>query len=143
MALEIKVKYHTDVIPLKKLSMGSWIDLRAAETIEMKKDEYRLIPLGVSIELPYGYEALVVPRSSTFKNFGIIQANSAGIIDQNYNGDGDKWWFPAIALRDTVVNKNDRICQFRIQKEMDVIQITTVDKLYNKDRGGIGSTGIN
>ena len=92
--------------------------------------------------LPEGYEAHVVPRSSTYKKFGIIQTNHQGVIDSSYCGDNDQWLFPAYALRDTVINKNDRICQFRIVEKQPEIEFTEVDHLLEKDRGGFGSTGI-
>lgn len=140
--IEIKVKYFTDIEKIKFIEDKSdWYDLRSAEDVELKAGEFKLIRLGVAMQLPKGYEALVAPRSSTFKNFGIIQANSIGIIDESYCGDNDEWRFPAIALRDTVIHKNDRICQFRIIEHQPKHIITTVDKLNNADRGGIGSTG--
>jgi dUTP pyrophosphatase len=139
----IKIKYFND--KLEKLqyidNKSDWIDLRAAEQVEMKTGEFRLIPLGVAMELPEGYEAHVVPRSSTFKNFGILQTNSTGIIDESYRGDNDQWFFPALAMRDTVINVNDRICQFRIVEHQPKINFTEVKTLDNKDRGGHGSTG--
>jgi dUTP pyrophosphatase len=109
----------------------------------MKKGEFKLIPLGVAMELPKGYEAHVLPRSSTYKHFKIILANSQGVIDCEYNGDNDWWCFPAIAMEDTKINKNDRICQFRIVENQDVIKFEEVQHLGNKDRGGLGSTGKN
>ena len=140
----IKIKYFTDKIDkVNKIAQGDLIDLRAAETVEMKAGEFRLIPLGVAMQLPKGYKANVYPRSSTYKNFGIILANSVGQIDESYCGDSDQWMFPAIALRDTIVNVNDRICQFEIQKKQPEIEFVEVDVLGNKDRGGIGSTGTN
>ncbi len=140
--IEIKVKYFTDIEKIKFIEDKSdWYDLRSAEDVELKAGEFKLIRLGVAMQLPKGYEALVAPRSSTFKNFGIIQANSIGIIDESYCGDNDEWRFPAIALRDTVIHKNDRICQFRIIKHQPNHIITTVNKLNNADRGGIGTTG--
>lgn len=108
----------------------------------MKKGDFALIPLGVAMKLPKGYEAHVVPRSSTYKNFRIIQANSFGIIDNTYCGNDDMWYFPAIAMEDTVINKGDRICQFRIIKSMPAIKLEEVSFLHNKSRGGIGSTGV-
>lgn len=139
----IKVKYHADIEPIEFVGgdKSDWIDLRAAETVELKAGEYKLISLGVSMELPKGYEAHVVPRSSTFKNFGVIQTNSYGVIDESYKGDNDVWHFPAFAMRDTTIKKGDRICQFRIEKKMDHVELITVDSLGNQDRGGIGSTG--
>lgn len=141
---KIRIKYHSDTIDKLTYIDGKsdWIDLRAAEDVEMKAGEFRLISLGVSMSLPSGYEAVVVPRSSTYKNFGIIQSNHMGVIDESYCGDNDVWKFPAIAMRDTIIHVNDRICQFRIQKHQPVIIFQEVDVLGNPDRGGIGSTGI-
>lgn len=137
----IKVKYLRDVSKIKRISVGDWIDLRAAETVEMKAGEFKMIPLGVAMELPKGYEALVVPRSSAFKRYGIILANSIGIIDESYKGDDDEWNFLAYAMRDTEIKKNERICQFRIIGHQPEIEIEEVDTLGNENRGGIGSTG--
>lgn len=140
----IKIKYFDDEIDkIEKISKGDLIDLRAAETVEMKKGEFRLISLGVGMKLPKGYKANVYPRSSTYKNFGIILANSVGQIDNSFCGDNDCWKFPAIALRDTVIHKNDRICQFEIQKIQPEIEFVEVDHLDDESRGGIGSTGLN
>lgn len=140
----IKIKYFTDKIDkVNKIAQGDLIDLRAAETIKMKAGEFKLIPLGVAMQLPKGYKANVYPRSSTYKNFGIVLANSVGQIDESYCGDSDQWMFPAIALKDTVINVNDRICQFEIQKKMPDIEFIEVEVLGNEDRGGIGSTGTN
>ncbi len=111
--MTIQIRYHADILPLEKLPQGDWIDLRAAETVEMKAGEYKLIPLGVSMKLPEGYEAHVAPRSSTFKKWGILMTNSVGVIDESYCGDNDLWYFSAVALRDTRIEKNDRICQFK------------------------------
>ncbi len=139
---KIKIKYFNDKIEkIRKLKIGDWVDLRAAEIVALKKDEFKLIPLGVAMKLPKGYEAHVVPRSSTFKNFGIIQTNHMGVIDEFYCGDNDQWFFPAYALRDTIINGGDRICQFRIMKKMPKIEFKVVKQLKNKDRGGHGSTG--
>lgn len=138
----IKIKYFDNEIDkIEKIEKGDFIDLRAAETVELKAGEFKLIKLGVGMILPEGYEAHVVPRSSTFNNFGIIQTNHCGIIDESYCGDNDQWRFPAYALRDTVINKNDRICQFRIMKKQPEINFETVEHLTDKDRGGFGSTG--
>lgn len=139
----IKIKYFSDQIEKLKYidDKSDWIDLRAAETVEMKAGEFKLIPLGIGMQLPEGYEAHVVPRSSTFKNFGIIQTNSMGVIDETYCGDNDQWFFPAYALRDTVIQVNDRICQFRIMEHQPKIQFSEVKELGNADRGGHGSTG--
>ena len=141
--MKVLVKYFDeDIDKIQKIDKGDWIDLRAAETIELKANQFKLIPLGVAMKLPDGYEAHVVPRSSTYKNFGIIQTNSVGIIDNSYCGDNDQWFFPAFALRDTVINKNDRICQFRIMEKQPAFDIEEVDHLGGEDRGGFGSTGI-
>lgn len=138
---EIQIKYFRGSIPIGKISVGDWIDLRAAERVEIKKGEYYLIPLGVGMILPHGYEAHVLPRSSTPSKFGIILANSMGIIDNSYSGDNDEWKFPAIAIRDTVIEKGDRIAQFRIMKNQPRIDFERVLHLNKKSRGGIGSTG--
>ena len=139
----INIKYLTDSIDKLTYIDGKsdWIDLRAAETVDMEPMEFKLIPLGIAMQLPAGYEAHVIPRSSTFKNFGIIQANSMGLIDESYCGDNDQWYFPAIALRKTTILANDRICQFRIMKHQPQIGFREVDNLNNESRGGIGSTG--
>ena len=141
--MKIKIKYFDpDLIRLEKIEKGNWIDLRAAETVEMKKGEFKLIPLGIAMHLPLGYEAHVVPRSSTFKNFKIIQTNSFGVIDESYCGDNDQWFFPALAVEDTVIHKNDRICQFRVMDHQPAIDFEEVETLGMPDRGGHGSTGI-
>ena len=138
----IKVRYHEDIEPLTKTERGDWVDLRAAENVEMKAGEYKLISLGVSMQLPPGYEALVIPRSSTFKHWGILQTNHCGLIDNSYCGDDDIWMFPALATRDVFIGKNSRICQFRIQKKMENVEFETVNTLNNVNRGGVGSSGI-
>ena len=139
---KIKIKYFDNEIDkIEKISKGDLIDLRAAETVEMKKGDFKLIKLGVGMKLPEGYKANVYPRSSTYKNFGIILANSVGQIDNSYSGDADEWRFPAIAMRDTIINKNDRICQFEIQKIQPEIEFIEVEHLDEESRGGIGSTG--
>lgn len=137
----IKVKYMRGVQKIERFNVGDWIDLRAAENVSMDGGQFKLIPLGVAMELPEGYEALVAPRSSTFKRLGILLANSLGIIDESYKGDGDEWHFPAYAVRDTYIHKNERICQFRIIQHQPLIHLIEVDQLGNDDRGGIGSTG--
>lgn len=140
---QIKIKYFTDKIEKLRYIDGKsdWIDLRAAEEIEMKAGEYRLIPLGVALELPRGYEAHIVPRSSTYKNFGLIQTNHMGVVDESYCGDGDQWFVPMLAVRDTQIHINDRICQFRIMEHQPTIEFVEVEKLEGKDRGGFGSSG--
>lgn len=137
----IKIKYHNDIRPLEILDNGDWIDLRAAEDVNLEKGDFRLISLGVSMKLPDGYEAHIVPRSSTFKHWGIIQANNMGVIDNSYCGDNDIWKFPAIATRDAVIYKNDRICQFRIMRKQPCVRFDTVEHLNEPDRGGFGSSG--
>lgn len=140
----IKIKYFTEEIDkVNKIDKGDWIDLRAAQNVELKAGEFKLIPLGIAMQLPEGYEAHIVPRSSTYKNFGIIQTNHQAVIDESYCGDNDQWFYPAYALRDTVINVNDRICQFRIMKKQPTITFEEVEVLGNDDRGGIGSTGKN
>ena len=139
----IKIKYHTDEIEKLRYIDGKsdFIDLRAAEDVELKAGEFKLISLGVSMELPKGYEAHVVPRSSTFKTWGILQTNSMAVIDESYCGDNDIWRYPVYATRDTIIHKNDRICQFRIEKHQPTIKFEEVDTLDNEDRSGFGSTG--
>lgn len=138
----IKIKYFTDIEHIEKISQGDWIDLRAAETVSLSKGEFKLISLGVGMILPDEYEAHIVPRSSTFKKFHIIQTNHMGIIDNSYCGEQDEWKFPALAVEDTVINKNDRICQFRIVKKQPEIVFEQVEKLSDTSRGGFGSTGV-
>lgn len=139
--LQIKIKYFGDAERIKKIEVGDWIDLRAAEDVYMEAGEYKMFPLGVAMQLPEGYEALVAPRSSTCKKYGIMQANSLGIIDESYCGDNDQWQFPAYAIRDTHIPKNERVCQFRIIKHQPEVEFVEVETLGNEDRGGIGSTG--
>ena len=138
----IKIKYFTDIEHIEKISQGDWIDLRVAETVNLSKGEFKLISLGVGMILPDGYEAHIVPRSSTFKKFHIIQTNHMGIIDNSYCGEQDEWKFPALAVEDTIINKNDRICQFRIVKKQPEIVFEQVEKLSDTSRGGFGSTGV-
>lgn len=140
--MEIYIKYFSeDITRIEKIAKGDWIDLRAAEDVELKAGQFRLIRLGVGMILPAGYEAHVAPRSSTFKNFGIIQTNGIGIIDSSYCGEEDEWRMPAYALRDTVIHKNDRICQFRIMEKQPEFQFVPVEHLKEDSRGGFGSTG--
>ena len=142
MAKQIKVKYFDkEIDKIEKIAIGDWIDLRAAATVEFSQFEYKLIPLGIGMKLPAGYEANVVPRSSTFKNFGVLQTNSYAVIDESYSGNDDQWFFPALAMRDTVIQKGDRICQFRINKKMEQVEIIEVEELDEVSRGGLGSTG--
>ena len=141
--VKIKVKYlstHTEKLTYIE-GKSDWIDLRASEDVEWTAGEFRLIPLGIAMERPRGYEAHIVPRSSTYKNFGIIQTNHMGIIDESYCGDHDQWFFPAYALRDTRICAGDRICQFRIMEHQPTIRFEEVESLGHEDRGGFGSTG--
>ncbi|MBR6256554.1 MAG: dUTP diphosphatase [Lachnospiraceae bacterium] len=139
----IRIKYFSDKIEKLRYIEGKsdWIDLRCAEDITLKQGEFKLIPLGVGMQLPEGYEAHVVPRSSTFKNFGIIQTNHCGIIDESYCGDNDQWFMPVLAMRDTEIHVNDRVCQFRIMEHQPVVEFEECEHLAEEDRGGFGSTG--
>ena len=140
---QIKIKYFTDKIDKLAYIDGKsdWIDLRASEEVTLKQGEFALVPLGVAMELPKGYEAHIVPRSSTYKNFGVIQANHCGVVDGSYCGDNDMWRMPVIAMRDTQIHVNDRICQFRIMKNQPEILFEEVEHVEGKDRGGFGTTG--
>ena len=139
----IRVKYHSEEIQRLAYIDGKsdWVDLRSAEDVQLKKGEFRLISLGVSIQLPAGYEAVLVPRSSAYKSFGIIQTNHMGVIDETYCGDNDIWRMPVLAVRDTHIQVDDRICQFRIQRHQPRLVFEEVQQLENQDRGGFGSTG--
>lgn len=142
--LKIKIVYHNPNLKrLESIRQGDWIDLRAAETVELKAGESRMISLGVSMKLPPNYEAHVAPRSSTFKNWGILQTNSVGVVDNSYSGTNDVWRWPVYATRDTVIRENDRICQFRIVERMPELCFEETEALDETDRGGFGSTGIN
>ena len=141
---KIPIRYHNpDLKHIDTIEKGDWIDLRAAENVEILAGQSCKISLGISMQLPAGYEAHVRPRSSTFKNWGILLVNSMGVIDNSYCGDNDIWFFEALAFRDTVIHVNDRICQYRIVEKQPVIQFETVEHLDNPDRGGYGSTGKN
>ena len=139
---KILIKYHTDIDKIEQKEGGDWIDLRAARDIVLKKGDFKLIPLGVSMKLPTGYEANFVPRSSTFKNFGVLQTNHYSVIDNSFCGDEDEWKYPVYATKDTIIRKNDRICQFRINRIQPKIQFEEVDHLDDESRGGFGSTGV-
>lgn len=141
---EIKIVYHNKNLgKIESIEKGDWIDLRAAETVEMTAGDFKLISLGVSMKLPEGYEAHLAPRSSTFKKWGITQVNSFGVIDNSYSGTNDIWKVPVLAHRDTTIYEGDRICQFRIVKRQPRIEFVEVDELDSTDRGGFGSTGSN
>lgn len=139
--LTVKIKYLRDIEPIANLFVGDWIDLRCGISLLIKPFEYLKIPLGVAMELPEGYSAIVAPRSSLFKNHGILCANSLGIIDNSYKGDNDEWNFLGYSTRHTYIPINERICQFRLIEKGDEILFKEVQKLGNPDRGGIGSTG--
>lgn len=142
--MQIKIKYHVpELEKIQIISIGNWIDLRAAETVTMQAGDDRLISLGVSMQLPDGYEAHIVPRSSTFKNFGVMQANSMGIVDSSYAGENDIWKFWAIAVRETKIEFNSRICQFRLMPVQTPLEFVEVDTMGKSSRGGFGSTGTN
>lgn len=142
--MDIKIRYlETGLVEIKVTEIGDWIDLRSAESVCLYKGEKALLRLGVAMKLPDGYEAILAPRSSTFKNYGIIQTNGIGIIDSTYCGNNDEWMMPVLATREIMIHKNDRICQFRIQKKQPTIKFVVVDKLGDEDRGGFGSTGTN
>lgn len=141
--MTIKIKYFSkDITKIEKIDKGDWVDLRSAENYDYKAGDFIKINLGVAMELPKGFEAHIVPRGSTYKNFGIILSNSMGIVDESYCGDNDCWFMPAIALKDGHISINDRICQFRIMEKMPYINFLEVEELGNEDRGGDGSTGI-
>lgn len=149
--MNINIKYFSkNIEKIEKISKGNWIDLRAAEDKKLSAGEYALIPLGIGMELPAGYEAHIVPRSSTFKNFGIIQTNHQAVIDGpdretgngGYCGDNDQWFMPVYAVRDTLIHINDRICQFRIMEQQPDIVFVETEHLGDIDRGGFGSTGV-
>ena len=138
----IKIHYFSPDAPrLKVMAKGDWIDLYCAKTMQLSAGEFALIPLGVSMQLPEGYEANTAPRSSTFKRWGILQANSIGVIDNSYCGTNDEWKLPVYATRDTVIEKGDRICQFRIVENQPPIVFEEAEALSDIDRGGFGSTG--
>lgn len=149
--LKIKIRMHSDIEMPKTIDVGDWIDLRAAEDAFIPIGQFKMISLGVSMQLPEGYEAHMAPRSSTFNNFGVLMTNSLGVIDNSFCGDNDIWKFPAYCVfgglirngvKGTMIKKNDRICQFRIVKKQPDIEFVKVERLDNIDRGGIGSTGI-
>lgn len=141
MSETIKIRYISPVTKIAKITKGDWIDLRAGKDTVLKKGESALLPLGVAIQLPEGYEAILAPRSSTFKHYGIIQTNSFGVIDESYCGDNDQWMMPVYATRDTTIPFDDRIAQFRIIKHQPELVIEEADHLSENDRGGFGSTG--
>ncbi len=141
----IRIKYHSDRIDRLEYIDGKsdWIDLRSAEDVKLKAGEFRLIDLGISVQLPEGYEMITAPRSSTFRRYGLLQSNSIGVVDESYCGDNDVLKMPVYATRDTEIHVNDRICQFRIFRHQPRIVFEEVESLGNRDRGGFGSTGRN
>lgn len=142
--MKIQIKYFSKAIDKLILpnKSANWIDLRAAEEVSLKAGEMKLIRLGVGMILPEGYEAHIVARSSTFKNFGVLQANAYGVVDETYCGEEDEWCFPAYAVRDTVIHVNDRICQFRIEEHQPTFEFEETEHLKDKSRGGFGTSGI-
>jgi dUTP pyrophosphatase len=141
--LEIKIKYFDEsLVKIEKVEKGDWVDLRCAKNMQFEKGKFYLVPLGIAMEIPEGYEAHLAPRSSTYKNWGVLQTNSIGVIDNSYCGDNDQWFMPVFATRSSIINKNDRICQFRIIEKMPEVSFVEVKALENKDRGGHGSTGV-
>ena len=140
--MKIKIIYHNPNLQhIEKIEQGDWIDLRASQDYHLKTGEFTLINLGVSMKLPEGYEAYIAPRSSTFKNYGIIQTNSLGIVDNSYSGTNDIWRMPVYATRDCDIKLNERICQFRIAEKMPSVDFEEVGTLDSVDRSGFGSTG--
>lgn len=140
--IDIKIKYFEGATELKQVNIGNWIDLYAAKDyLDFKAGSRFLVDLGFAMELPEGYEALVAPRSSTFKNFGVFQTNTPGIIDTSYCGNNDIWFMSCLALQDGSIKKGDRVCQFRIIESQPKINFVKVDNLEGADRGGYGSTG--
>ena len=140
--MKIKIRYTSELKTVIPQDNGDWFDLATFEDVTLKVGEYKQISLGVAMELPYGYEAYVIPRSSTFKKFGVLQSNSFGLIDNSYCGNDDVWKFPAYATRDVFIPTGTRLCQFRIQRKMEPVDFIIVDDLNNENRGGFGSTGI-
>ena len=141
--MKIQIKYFEGADKIQKIPQGDWIDLKSRETVILNKGDFRLINLGVAMQLPQGFEAHIAPRSSTFKNWGIIQVNSVGVVDESYCGDDDEWKMPVYATRDVTIEKGDRICQFRIVEKQPIIEFNVVNHLNNENRGGFGSSGTN
>lgn len=140
----VKIRYISKEIEKLRYIDGKsdWIDLRCAEEVDLKAGESRLIRLGICVELPEGFEAHIVPRSSTYRNFGIIQTNHMGVVDHSYCGDEDEWKYPVLAMRDTHLSVNDRICQFRIMENQPELFFEEVEHLTKNSRGGFGTTGV-
>ena len=136
---------------------GDWIDLFVPEYIDCvyERGKSGIIDLGIAMQLPRGYEALVVPRSSTFKHFGITLVNSVGVIDNSYCGKDDTWKFGYYAFKNGMITPGARICQFKVQLSQKAtiwqkikwlfdskIKFKEVEFLGGENRRGIGSTGI-
>lgn len=136
--MEIKINTHGGPVPVVH---GEWIDLYTAEDVYLKRFEFKIISLGVSMKMPEGYYAHIVPRSSAYKNFGVLMTNSMGVIENDYSGDGDVWGFPALAMRETIIPRGTRLCQFRLFKSAEPVEFVQVEHLDGPDRGGFGSTG--
>lgn len=142
--MEVIIKYFdAQIDKVQKIAQGDWIDLRSRINYEGKAGEYKQIPLGIAMKLPEGYEAIVAPRSSSFKKFGFIQTNGIGVIDESYCGEADEWELPVLFVRDGVIKKGDRVCQFRIQKKMEQVEFQETHSMNWSNRGGFGSTGVN
>ena len=148
--MKIKIKYFDNAKELNMIEKGNWCDLYANKDMFIPEGERAMIPLGIAMELPEGYEAHLAPRSSTFKTWGIIQTNHVGIIDNSYCGNNDQWFYPAYCLEPknfidnqygTLIRKGDKIAQFRIIEVQPKLEFEKVELLGNKDRGGFGSTG--
>jgi dUTP pyrophosphatase len=141
--LTIKIKYRNrDTKRIDMLPNGDWIDLAIDQDVSMMEGDFRLVHLGVAMQLPVGYEAHIIPRSSTYAKYGIIQANSFGLIDNSYRGDDDWWMFPAIAMMETFIERGSRICQFRIVEKQPPLIFREYENFETSSRGGFGSTGI-
>lgn len=146
--MKLRIKYFEGASKLKKISKGNWIDVYANADIFVNEGERAMIPLGFALELPSGWEGHLAPRSSTFKNWGIIQTNSLGVVDDTYIGDNDQWHMPVFCLKGmdskekgTWIRKGDKIGQFRIMEVMPEIEFEEVESFGNADRGGFGTTG--
>lgn len=137
----IKIKYLPGAAHMEMTDKGDWCDCFSYEDVTLKKGEYGYVNLGFACQLPAGYEAHLAPRSSTFKHFGVIQTNGFGIIDESFNSNADLWMMPVYAMRDTIIKKGERPCQFRIMKKQPKIEFEEVKDLHNETRGGFGSTG--
>ena len=140
--LTIKIHYLPGAPHLEQVGWGSWIDLYTYEDNTLKAGERKYISMGIAMQLPKGYEAILAPRSSTFKRYGLLQTNGIGVIDATYNGDDDIWCMPVVATKDIYIPKGTRICQFRIQEEQPKILFKEVTSLGNVTRGGFGSSGV-